>query len=175
MWEHAQDGDVLVRTTQYSLPHHLDGHIELIQPTTVFNRAKAQRTTHHFMGLDTASSQPSGANITIPGYGVTVDISCNSTITVSCLKQLYNAVDYTPKASDKNMIGITGYLEQFANFADLQSFYEDQVPAAVNTSFDVVLINGLYFTTSSPSSLIDWLIGRKVVKMTRMYLEARQI
>lgn len=142
VWEHTEDGNVLVRTTQYSLPHHLDEHIELIQPTTAFNRAKAQRTTNHFTGLDNAaSSQSSGANITVPGYGVTVDASCNNTTTVSCLKQLYNAIDYTPKASDKNAIALTGYLGQFANFADLQNFYEDQVPAAVNTSFDVVLIN----------------------------------
>jgi tripeptidyl-peptidase-1 len=145
VWEHIEDGDVLVRTTQYSLPHHLDEHIELIQPTTAFNRAKAQRTTNHFMSLDTAaSSQSSGANITVPGYGVTVDASCNNTTTVSCLKQLYNAVNYTPKAPDKNAIALTGYLGEFANFADLQNFYKDQVPAAVNTSLNVVLINGLY-------------------------------
>lgn len=175
MWEHAEDGDILMRTTQYSLPHHLDEHIELIHPTTTFHRARAQRITNRFTGLDRTSSQPSGANITVPGYGVTVDSSCSSNITVSCLKQLYNAVDYTPKASDKNAMGITGYLEQFPNFADLQSFYKDQVPAAVNTSIDVVLINGLYFATSSPSSLIDWLIGLKVVKMTRMHPHLRQI
>ena len=165
MWKHTDDGVVLVRTTQYSLPHHLDGHIELIQPTTVFNRAKAQRITSHFTTLDTtaAASQPLSGNITVPGYEVTIDASCNNTITVSCLKQLYNAVDYVPQAADKNAIALTGYLGQFANFADLQNFYAVQVPAAVNTSFDVVLINGLFFTASSPPPLRDRLIGLKVV------------
>ncbi|KAH8976998.1 peptidase S8/S53 domain-containing protein [Lactarius hatsudake] len=116
MWKHTEDGDALVRTTQYSLPPHLDEHIELIQPTTVFNRAKAQRTTYHIIDLNpVASSQSLSAKVTVPGSGVTVDASCNMTITVSCLKQLYNAANY---------------------------FYADQVPAAVNTSFDVVLING---------------------------------
>ncbi|KAH9026459.1 subtilisin-like protein [Lactarius hengduanensis] len=143
MWKHTEDGDALVRTTQYSLPPHLDEHIELIQPTTVFNRAKAQRTTYHFIDLNpVASSQSLSAKVTVPGSGVTVDASCNMTITVSCLKQLYNAVNYAPQAPDKNAIALTGYLEQFANFADLKQFYADQVPAAVNTSFDVVLING---------------------------------
>ncbi|KAH8984238.1 peptidase S8/S53 domain-containing protein [Lactarius akahatsu] len=127
----------------YSLPPHLDEHIELIQPTTVFNRAKAQRTTYHFIDLNpVASSQSLSAKVTAPGSGVTVDASCNMTITVSCLKQLYNAVNYVPQAPDKNAIALSGYLEQFANFADLKQFYADQVPAAVNTSFDVVLING---------------------------------
>ncbi|KAH9059745.1 tripeptidyl peptidase A, partial [Lactarius vividus] len=144
VWKHTQDGDVLVRTTEYSLPAHLDEHIELIQPTTAFNRAKGQRTTFRFSPApETASSSLSSDDkISVAGSGVTVDASCNTTITVSCLKQLYNAVDYVPQATDKNAIALTGYLEQFANFADLQQFYVDQVPAATNTSFDVVLING---------------------------------
>jgi len=154
VWKHTQDGDVLVRTTEYSLPAHLDKHIELIQPTTAFNRAKGQRTTFRFSPApDMALSSLSSDKISVPGSGVTVASRCNTEITVSCLKQLYNAVDYVPKATDKNAIALTGYLEEFANFADLQQFYADQVPAAVNTSFDVVLVNGVCYTASSPPLL----------------------
>lgn len=71
-----------------------------------------------------------------------MDASCNTTITISCLKELYNAVGFKPSATNGNKIGLTGYLEQFANIADLQSFYADQVPAAVNTSFTFVSVNG---------------------------------
>ncbi|KAI0290954.1 Pro-kumamolisin, activation domain-containing protein [Multifurca ochricompacta] len=143
LWKHTQDGDVLIRTTEYSLPAHLDDHVELIQPTTAFHRAKGQRTSLHFSPTPaTALSPSSDAMITVPGSGVTVNATCNATITVSCLKQLYNADRYVPQATKKNAIGLTGYLEQFANFEDLQKFYADQVPNAVNTSFDVVLING---------------------------------
>jgi tripeptidyl-peptidase-1 len=146
VWQHALDGDVLVRTTEYSLPAHLDKHIELVQPTTAFYRTKSQSTTFRFSPiLDTAPppASSSGKQITVPGSGVTVDASCNGTITVSCLKQLYNAVGYVPSKTDKNAIGLTGYLEQFANMADLQQFYKDQVPAAVNSSFEVFLIKGM--------------------------------
>ncbi|KAN0134254.1 Peptidase S8/S53 domain containing protein [Lactarius tabidus] len=144
VWQHTLDGDVLVRTTEYSLPAHLDKHIELVQPTTAFYRTKSHDTTFRFSPiLDTAPPPASSSGkISVPGSGVTVDASCNGTITVSCLKQLYNAVDYVPSAADKNAIAFTGYLEQFANMADLRQFYEDQVPAAVNSSFQVVLING---------------------------------
>ncbi|KAH9061915.1 hypothetical protein EDB87DRAFT_1610194 [Lactarius vividus] len=96
MWKHAEDRDNLVHATQYSMPPHLDEYIELIQPTTVSNRAKALRTTYHFADFDSdtaASSQSSSAKITVPGSGVTVDVSCNNSITVSRLNQLYNAVD----------------------------------------------------------------------------------
>jgi tripeptidyl-peptidase-1 len=136
-----------VRTTEYSLPAHLDEHIELIQPTTVFHRSKGPRLTHHFSPSPSDPySSSADAEITIPGSVMSVDASCNTTITVSCLKQLYNMVDYVPQATHKNAIAVTGYLDEYANFDDLQKFYADQVPAAVNTSFNVTLINGVCYS-----------------------------
>lgn len=133
-----------MRTTEYSLPTFLDQHVELIQPTTVFHRVKGLRSTLRFSpSSKVAPSISTGAKITIPGYGVSVDASCNMTITISCLKQLYNVANYVPRATKENAIALTGYLEEFANLADLQKFYADQVPAAVNSSFKVVLINGV--------------------------------
>ena len=152
VWKHDQDGDVLVRTTKYSLPVHLDRHIELIQPTTAFHRAKGLRSTFRFSRAQGDShSFAAGEKITIPGSGVTVDASCKGSITVECLKQLYNAVHYVPKAPKTNAIAITGYLDEFASFADLQRFYADQVPHAMNTSFDVVLVGGPSRSLSSDS------------------------
>jgi tripeptidyl-peptidase-1 len=142
-----------VRTTEYSLPAGLNEHVELIQPTTTFHRAKELRLISHISpSPEDSPSISADAKITIPG-SVSVDASCNSTITVSCLKQLYNAVDYVPHATHKNAIALTGYLEQFASFADLQTFYADQVPAAVNTSFKVTLVDGV------PRSLLFSLPG----------------
>ena len=149
MWKHDKDGDVLVRTTEYSLPALLDQHVELVQPTTAFHRAKGLRSTLRFSPPPEVSpSTSTDAKIIIPGYGVSVDASCNRTITVSCLKQLYNMVGYVPKATQKNAIAVTGYLKEFASFVDLRKFYADQVPAAavVNTSFDVVLVDGVCHT-----------------------------
>ena len=78
-----------------------------------------------------------------PVSGVTVDISCNETVTVKCLQQLYNAVGYVPKIpKKKNQIGVTGFLEQYANIEDLNTFYADQVPQAVGSSFDFISVNG---------------------------------
>lgn len=52
-------------------------------------------------------------------------------------------VNYVPRATQQNAIAVTGYLEQFANFADLRQFYADQVPDAANTSFNVALVDGV--------------------------------
>lgn len=78
-----------------------------------------------------------------PVSGVTVDLSCNETVTIKCLQQLYNAVGYVPKIpTKKNRIGVTGFLEQYANIEDLNTFYADQVPQAVGTSFEFISVNG---------------------------------
>ena len=73
-----------------------------------------------------------------------VDASCNGTITITCLLELYNAVGYTASASktNPNKIGITGYLEEFASISDLQLFYADQRPDALNSSFNFISVAG---------------------------------
>lgn len=143
VWEHSS-GDTLVRTTSYSVPEELHDHIELVQPTTLFSRFRGLKTTFHFDHVDQSSTAtPDAPAISVPSAsGGQVDASCNTTVTVTCLKELYNAVGFTPLANDGNQVACTGYLEQFANLADLQSFYKDQVPAAVNSSFKLVSING---------------------------------
>jgi tripeptidyl-peptidase I len=71
-----------------------------------------------------------------------IDPSCSNTITLKCLHQLYNTDGYVPVATEKNSIGVTGYLEQYANEADLRLFYQDQLPEAVNSTFEVISIAG---------------------------------
>ncbi|KAH9939929.1 Pro-kumamolisin, activation domain-containing protein [Amylocystis lapponica] len=123
VWVHDESGHTLVRTTSYSLPEHLHEHIDLVQPTTAFTRFTNQAIIHR----------------------LPVNATCNNTITIQCLKELYNAVNYMPSGSaNGNQIAVTAYIENYANFDDLHMFYEDQVPAAAaaNSSFSVVSING---------------------------------
>ncbi|TFY82758.1 hypothetical protein EWM64_g1251 [Hericium alpestre] len=144
VWKHTTDGDVVVRTTSYSLPEDLHPHIELVQPTTIFARFKGHRTTFHFSDEQNVDPSPARGTATIvdPTSGVKVDASCNTTVTITCLKELYNAVGVETSATNGNEIGITGYLEQFANIEDLQTFYADQRPDALNSSFETVSVNG---------------------------------
>ncbi|RDB20085.1 Tripeptidyl-peptidase sed3 [Hypsizygus marmoreus] len=141
VWEHS-DGDQIVRTTSYSLPENLHAHIDLVQPTTMFGRFKGLKST--IVWPDEAEAPPQLKTLvgTVnTASGAIVDASCNTTITIKCLQQLYNAVGFTPKIL-KNSIGITGYLEQFANIQDLQSFYAEQRPDALNSSFKFISVKG---------------------------------
>ncbi|KAG6910783.1 hypothetical protein DXG01_007671 [Tephrocybe rancida] len=145
VWKHSS-GDEMVRTTRYSLPENLHRHIDLVQPTTMFGRFKRDKSTIVWLDDTVKETAPkaqslAAATITTPS-GAVVDASCNTTITIKCLQQLYNAVGFVPKQTKENSIGITGYLEEFANIQDLQSFYADQRPDALNTSFTFLSVNG---------------------------------
>ncbi|KAG2343675.1 subtilisin-like protein [Suillus weaverae] len=141
VYKHAQTGESIIRTTSYSLPEILHDHVDLIQPTTMFARFKAFKSTLHWTNhMRPTDSSPSGSTITGPA-GNQVDASCNSTITVSCLRQLYNAVDYNTSATNGNALGITGYLNESTNNIDLQQFYQLQSPSAYGSNYTFVSIH----------------------------------
>ncbi|PPQ63132.1 hypothetical protein CVT24_005772 [Panaeolus cyanescens] len=155
VWTHDSSGDTLVRTTEYSLPIHLHEHVDVIQPTTMFGRLSRHSST--IFDIEDAEEQAPPAEhadaklvnnlglIHDANTGITIDSSCNTTMTISCLQQLYNTGGFEAAASHphtQNSIGITGYLEQFANIQDLQSFYAEQRPDALNTSFNFISVKG---------------------------------
>ena len=44
------------------------------------------------------------------GTGAFVDGTCNNTVTISCLQQLYGSLGYVPSDNVNNSIAIAGYL-----------------------------------------------------------------
>ena len=125
----------LVRTTSYSLPVDLHGHIQVVTPTTHFGQMRPMRATSRVMPgihVSSLSNQKSTA----------ASSSCNTTITPSCLEELYSMAGYSPQATDVNKFGITGYLDEFPNFADLQTFLSEFAPGAVGSNFTLVEVNG---------------------------------
>ncbi|EIW75859.1 tripeptidyl peptidase A [Coniophora puteana RWD-64-598 SS2] len=138
---HEASGDTAVRTTSYSLPSILHPHIDLVQPTTMYARTQPARITYRYSGGLVYSAEGDNGTITGPA-GNALDQSCSYQITPTCLKQLYNAEGYIPSNTSGNAIGITGYIEQYANYEDLQTFYKSQNPAAAGSNFTFVSVNG---------------------------------
>lgn len=142
VYKHAETGESIVRTTSYSLPDILHHHVDLIQPTTMFARFKSFRSTLHWANQPQPPVLiPSGGTITGPS-GNPVNASCNTTVTISCLRQLYNAENYQSTATNCNKLGLTGYLDQYVNDKDLQKFYKFQNPSAYGTNYTLISING---------------------------------
>jgi len=78
----------------------------------MFSRFKRQRSTINFPDpneFPIVESTGNGPYIETAG-GISVEAVCNKTITMTCLKQLYNATDYVPWTNLSNSVGATGYL-----------------------------------------------------------------
>ncbi|KZO99708.1 subtilisin-like protein [Calocera viscosa TUFC12733] len=135
LFSHRSTGEHIVRTTAFSLPAEVHPHVRTVQPTTLFARPRALRSPVRALQpladavFDGAEGAASAAS------------SCKTSVTPACLESLYATTGYTASAN-ATMLGITGYLEQYANAQDLQSFYKGYAESAVGSTFQTVLVNG---------------------------------
>jgi len=143
VYQHAVDPNSrVVRALSYSLPRSLHDHIDVITPTTMFGTMRAMKSTAFVQAQDSSAS-PANEQGSIDGpSGLAVPASCNSKITPSCLMQLYGTAGYKPKSLKTNSIGIAGYLDEFANRADLKTFVKEFRPDAVGATFQILQFNG---------------------------------
>jgi tripeptidyl-peptidase I len=117
VYYHPASSERVVRTMCYSLPHELHSHVDVITPTTYFSTLHSMRATHFVQSGSTQGediSQGQSTSAAVPPS------SCDTVITPSCLRALYNTIDYIPTATNLNKLGVTGYLDEYANRADLQ-------------------------------------------------------
>jgi tripeptidyl-peptidase-1 len=88
LFEH-EDGSQIVRAPEWSLPVHLHEHVETIQPTNSFFRARPKKSTLKVSSFDEEFNQEQTAPLLI-GANPTVAEACNVTaITPLCLRKLY--------------------------------------------------------------------------------------
>ncbi|KAI0741645.1 peptidase S8/S53 domain-containing protein [Daedaleopsis nitida] len=143
-YRHDKSEDYVIRTMNYSLPSVLHEHIAVVAPTTYFGTMKSMKATS-FVQPDapTIESDVDIAHLLKgPESLATVPTSCNTVITPACLRALYNTSTYVPAATGKNSLGVAGYLDEFANRADLQTFFTRFRTDAVGGTFTTVRVNG---------------------------------
>jgi tripeptidyl-peptidase I len=133
-----------IRTLQYSVPRALHGCVQMIQPTTRFGQLRTQMS----MVMDSMKAEseyhPSGYNTTF----------CNTTVTPACLRGLYQLPEGDSAKPDSwNSLGISGYLEQYAQHAELQRFIDEYAPYAKAANFSVVSISGGLNTQNVPNTI----------------------
>lgn len=135
IFEH-EDGGYVVRTPKYSLPKHLHEHIETIQPTNSFFRAKPQSSTLKPVGKQGKVDTTSMAHVASYKEGGTVAQVCNvSNVTPLCLRTLYGTIDYTPQVPGKNKVGLTDYLGEANNRSDTYLFLKQFRPEAAQAAY----------------------------------------
>jgi len=125
--------NTVLRTLTVKLPKEIMGAVDLIQPTTMFGFQPHKSTIHSIKKVSSTSQGTFSSAATVPA-------SCNTTITPSCLAQLYNFANYTSQGLGS--VGVSGYLEQFAQHDDLEQFLAKYAPKLEGNDFDEVFING---------------------------------
>ncbi|KAK0444858.1 peptidase S8/S53 domain-containing protein [Armillaria borealis] len=141
LYHHPQSSSYVVRTLSYSLPRELHQAIDVVSPTTYFGTLRSMRATS-FVEADISDE--------VADISATVPSSCTSRITIACLQALYNTTGYVPSATDKNTLGVAGYLDEYANRNDLQTFLQRYRTDAVGTTFETITVNNGGDNQSSP-------------------------
>ncbi|KAE9405295.1 family S53 protease [Gymnopus androsaceus JB14] len=121
----------LTRTLSYSIPVDLEQHIDLVYPTTDFVRLSKGAKFQVHKTSDKLATR-------------TVPTSCQSEITPQCLQDLYG-IPKTPATHswNDNTLAVSGFLEQYAEKADLEQFlakYRPDIPPS--TTFQQEFVDG---------------------------------
>lgn len=132
----ASQKKAVLRTMEYSLPKALHKHIDMVQPTTMFGMRPLRSTVDRMFTASGAAIDTS-KTFDAPAFNLT---ACNTTITPECLAHLYKFEGYTPKANSK--LGVAGYLEEYAQFDDLDIFLKQFAEDKVGNNFTWESIHG---------------------------------
>jgi tripeptidyl-peptidase I len=117
-----EDGALLMRTTQWSLPRSLHDHITTIQPTTAFS------TNAQLRNVLSAGANFDAQAAALAANASTLQRSCNwQAMTPNCLRLLYGTYSYVPQ-SHNTSIGYTNFLGEISNATDANAYITNLRP-----------------------------------------------
>ncbi|KAH9480397.1 Aorsin [Psilocybe cubensis] len=151
VYTHTSSGVEQIGCHNYSVPAHVQKHVDLIKPTIQFNhRIGANAMSKRFGGIGKPSigNGPKKSNKAVT---ITPTLStCDKMITLDCLRALYN-INYTPVATDKNSFGVVEFTPQAFLPGDLDLFFRNFSPSLVGVRPKSVLIDGAVVQNTSQS------------------------
>ena len=145
LYQHVATNETILRTIGYALPAALQAHVQTVAPTTYFGSPRMLRKTPRMRHRGEA---PAAGEL----RGVTSrNDDDDDYVTPSYLRRLYNSVSYVPSATDRNKLGIAGYLEEYPSPADLRLFMEKYRTDGLDATYTIVPINDEGYDPSNPN------------------------
>ena len=143
-YQHQEDGSLLIRTPQWSLPQSLHAHISTVQPTNSFMRTIPKRSTLKLPTRPISSSiQEDPAPLP---KGATVAQACsNSLVTPDCLRTPSTAQStIRHKPGNQSFMALCDYLGEVNLRSDATMYLQKYRPEAVAaaSAFQQVSIAG---------------------------------
>ncbi|KAJ7613070.1 family S53 protease [Roridomyces roridus] len=127
-YTHVETGRSAVRTLNYSLPATLRPHVRFVHPTVAFTMPLRKSGS----GVSVVRSRKRVADVAA---------SCATTMTPSCIQSMYS-IPTTKSTSVNNILGVSGYLDEWVNSQDLRAFLTTNRPALINSTFNLQLVDG---------------------------------
>ena len=151
-WQ-AKTNDTIIRTVGYALPAVLHTHIQAVAPTTDFASTRALQQTPRRHSVREAATQAETAS----GELVTVlsGRDDKDEVKPSSLRLLYKTSAYVPAATDKNSLGVLGFLDDYPSRADLTKFMTYFRTDAEAATFTVEQVNGGVYDPSKPGTGVE--------------------
>ncbi|KAI9453705.1 subtilisin-like protein [Lactarius psammicola] len=147
-YKHVKTNETIVRTIGYALPAALHGHVQTVAPTTSFDSPRTgwQIPRKRFSGAAAGLAEAaSGEPVTLLSSR-----DVNVLTTPSYLSWLYSTWVYSPTATDRNMLGIVGFLREYPSLMDLRLFMGKYRSKWADATFTVVLANGGQYDQNNP-------------------------
>lgn len=156
VYEHKRSGALAVRAESYSVPRSVTEHLDYVGPLTLFTDPRPQASDIAGVQIEKLDDVEKELVSDIQKVaGDSTPSVCNpGRVTSLCLRTFYKTVNYVPKAANKFKVGISGFLGQYANFADFSGFLSEQRPDAAKAgyNFTVQSINNGLNDQSDPGS-----------------------
>ncbi|KAJ7733968.1 family S53 protease [Mycena metata] len=132
---HVASGTRSVRTLSYALPAALKAHIRFVHPTVAFVPPLRVPGVAAVKVNPTRRSEAVEPRASIPA-------SCAFDTGPSCLQAVFGIPSAKANNSASNVLGVAGYIDQFANTQDLTNFLRNERPDLVGSTFSLQTIDG---------------------------------
>ncbi|KAJ6495229.1 subtilisin-like protein [Mycena sanguinolenta] len=131
-YTHTASGSTIIRTLSYSLPSSIQAHVQFVHPTVSFMPPLQAPLPVQAIGVPAPAS--GGGNGNVPQ-------SCPGDMTPPCLQDIYGFPTTLATHSTQNIIGVSGYDNEYANFADVELFISGWYPTRPKSNFTLIEID----------------------------------
>ena len=129
----------ILRTVSYSLPTVMHAHVQTIVPTTSFSSMRPSWQTLQKRSINSTADKTSRELV-------------NNRIKPANVRLLYRTFAYVPAATDRNMLGIAAYDNDYPSPADLARFMAEYRTDGVAATFDVKKVNNGGYDPDHPTT-----------------------
>ncbi|KAH9053897.1 subtilisin-like protein [Lactarius vividus] len=114
-------------------------HVQTVAPTTFFSSQVTKSQTPR-----------KSSNVAAVWPGQSPSRRDDADITPAFLRWLYSTFAYVPSAVDRNVVGVTGYNQEYPSPADLTSYMLKYRPDGIDATYVVESVNGDEYNPNNP-------------------------